>query len=208
MLWARSSGRLVSTARWFVRTSTPPAPGGSPVEPMQKRGRSPAGRGARAEPRGVYDQAAPCLRRQGSAAFCRGHARAATREHAAGSGPGVDPGAASRRGAPAQSSGPPPSRPGLQLPDLPRASAAALHPAHDPRASRSARTEVDAPGTAAELRRRPLRPAQRGGALRGQAQAVAGDRNALREARGQLPGGGGHRRARGLVNRLRAQARP
>jgi len=49
----------------LVRIGTRPAPGSSLAEPMQKRGRPPAGRGARAEPRWADDQAAPCLRRQG-----------------------------------------------------------------------------------------------------------------------------------------------
>ncbi len=49
------------------------------------------------------------------------------------------------------------------------------------------------------IRRGYLRDAQRGGAVHEQAQAVARGGDKVREAGGQLPGDGGHRRLDDLV---------
>ena len=73
--------------------------------------------------------------------------------------------------------------------------------------SPSARTSSAGAGRRSSIAR-PIPRAQRGGEVREPAQAVAGGRNALREAGGQLPGDGGHRCADDLVVLVNRQTRP
>ena len=121
------------------RTSMPRVPAEGRASKTQKGGLTPRGRGARAEPKGADNQAAPLLRRQGEASLGLGHARTVPREHPAGGGARRDPGGAPQPRTAAQTPRAPARRPGLQLPSLPGAAAfsAASHTS-SPSASTSA----------------------------------------------------------------------
>ena len=110
--------------------------------------------------------------------------------------------------APAQTSRAPDRRQRLQPSQLPQAPQGPLHPAHDPRAARPTRAKGQTPGTTAELGRRDLRAAQRGGAVCKQTQTVAWDRYSVREAGRELSGGGCNRCADDLVDCVNRQTDP
>jgi hypothetical protein len=161
------------------------------------------------EPGRADDQAASGLRRARAAAVGSPDPGPAPREHSTRGGARCHQGGAPGgfRRAAAQTTRAPYRRPRVQLPEVPEVAAAARHSTHHPRAARPTRAACRGPWQTAGLRPGRLPAAQRGGAVRKQAQAVARDSYTLREAGRKLPSGGGHRRADDLGSIMSHQAR-
>ena len=125
------------------------------------------------------------------------HAAAAARQHASRAGARRDPGLPSWwEQATAQAARPGDRRKRVQLPG---AAAAARDRAHDRRAAGPASTSADTAGPTFGVRCGDVQAAQRGGAVRQSAEAVARRGDTLREAGGELSGDGGAGRSHALA---------